>query len=467
MKMMSLKSRFCLSIFPLLIVIVTTVAIIAHWQMEQILYDHIDRILQVKCHGILAVLDAVADSDEQETRINFLLDNAQGPNRTWFWIWTHQINEQLLTNASHLPVGALGDAVKAEMLVSRALENPFSMDIQDTEHRLKAIIHSLSQRSVQILIAYPSQTLHDELHRFLWFLFTLGALVVAVAVGVSLGAVRWALHPVNRAADLLKRISWAHSGDVDMDQLDVPPELAVFKQALGDMLDRLSQFVTRQKQFTANAAHELRTPVTLAKSTVQAAFCKPYDYDRCRQAMTDVLGDLDRMADLVEQLQLLSYLDETKQLPDVIVLALTDVLQDLVHSYDQKTPDRVFVKDSTAVHLPGNRDLLLSLFRNLVDNALKHGPIEGPVQISMQVSTDGDTVTVEVHDEGGQISSEDLSRLTERFYRPDSSRSRHTGGAGLGLAIAHEIVQKHHGRLSIESQPETGTCVSVELPVET
>ena len=111
-----------------------------------------------------------------------------------------------------------------------------------------------------------------------------------------------------------------------------------------------------------------------------------------------------------------------------------------------------------------NRELLHCLLTNLIDNAMKHGPLDRPVLVNMLPGSDEASLCVEIKDEGGRIPKEALSRLTERFYRVDASRARDTGGAGLGLAIAHEIVKKHKGQLTIESSPDAGTCVVVQLP---
>jgi signal transduction histidine kinase len=250
----------------------------------------------------------------------------------------------------------------------------------------------------------------------------------------------------------------------DINRLNVPSELTAFKTALAGMLNRLNLFVDRQKQFTANAAHELRTPITLAKSTVQTALYQLKEKDHCQQAMTDILGDLDRMAGLIDQLQRLSNLDETEELFDTAQFSLSVLLQEIAQAHNHTSPGRVVTVGDYSVTVEGNKELLGCMFSNLVDNALVHGPEDRPVLIQMQPPSGNESVCVEIKDEGGEVPKEDVSRLTERFYRADSSRGRDTGGSGLGLAIANEIVKKHNGQLSIQSSPATGTCVRVTLP---
>jgi signal transduction histidine kinase len=126
---------------------------------------------------------------------------------------------------------------------------------------------------------------------------------------------------------------------------------------------------------------------------------------------------------------------------------------------------RVICTDMPATTVRGDADELAQLFRNLIDNALLHGPRDGIVTISISAGADS-TVSATVHDEGGQIPHEALGRLFDRFYRADPSRASATGGTGLGLAIVREIVRRHNGHVEITSTPATGTTVTVRLAGE-
>lgn len=457
----SLKGRLCFGFIPLLILIVSLVTVFAHWEMEELLYNHIDHILLAKANGLLAIVDAVPDLTEQQRRIDTMLGDSGNVETTLYTIWNAETQRPFMSNAQR------SDVLNAhwEAWAEHDLDMPFTHHIDHTEYRLIRKTQALGDTMLQVLLAYPSQSLHDQLHRFLWFLLSMGSVAVAVAIALAWVAVHWALAPVNRAADLLREISWSTTSLAEMDRLQVPTELLAFKTALGNMLDRLDQFVDKQKQFTANAAHELRTPITLAKSTLQTALYRLRDSEPQQPSVTEALADLDRMANLIDRLEMLSYLDETEHLPDAVVLSLDELLQDVAQSYAQTAPGRIQTEDIAPVSVSGNPELLQCLFKNLVDNALKHGPVERPVKIAMRCVSDLRTVCVEVRDEGGGIQEADLARLTERFYRVDSSRSRHTGGSGLGLSIAHEIAKKHAGRLGTSSDPQHGTCVTVQLPI--
>jgi len=160
-------------------------------------------------------------------------------------------------------------------------------------------------------------------------------------------------------------------------------------------------------------------------------------------------------------------MDETDEVPDSTEIPLGALLRGLAESFDAKASargGRVVCGKLLDLRVRGNEEALALLFGNILDNAVRHGPAGGTVRIWLR--GDGNQhVTVCVHDEGGNISPEALSRLFDRFYRVDSSRAQATGGSGLGLAIAREIARRHGGDIEIESAHVSGTRVSVRLPL--
>ena len=119
---------------------------------------------------------------------------------------------------------------------------------------------------------------------------------------------------------------------------------------------------------------------------------------------------------------------------------------------------------SSAVAVRGDMEELARLFNNVIDNAVRYGPTGGTVSVSVRCEPDGHA-TVSVHDEGGNIPPNAMPHLFDRFYRVDHSRCSSTGGAGLGLAIARQIVHRYNGDISIKSSPDSGTLVSIRLPI--
>jgi signal transduction histidine kinase len=243
-------------------------------------------------------------------------------------------------------------------------------------------------------------------------------------------------------------------------------ELQPFQAALDDMLARLNAAMRQQEQFTADAAHELRTPLAIMKSTLQTLQMRPRTVAEYRESLDDALRDIDRMEQLVQQLLTLARLDSTNRTSDFTDVRLDVLLKSLADVFADRAERQgahIACTDHEGVRVRGDETELWQLFSNLLDNALRYGPSDGVVRISLQDGPDR-WVTACVHDDGGGIPPEKLPRLFDRFYRVDSSRSQASGGSGLGLAIVREIVQRHHGEIEITSDPQSGTSVIVRLP---
>jgi signal transduction histidine kinase len=305
-----------------------------------------------------------------------------------------------------------------------------------------------------------------EMGEFLRMLLILGGCMTVIGGIVATLIVLWALRPIGRTAERLRGITHRNLGTERLGDLRAPSELGPFITALADMLGRLNRVLEQQRQFTADASHELRTPLALAKSTLQAARTRDRDPAEYRRAIDETLGDLDRVQRLMGQLLVLARLDEVDGLPDAADVPLDGVLQRVVADFAAAAAARgghIALDAARPTTVRGNQEQLGRLLDNLVENAIVHGPAGAAVQVTLSEEADGHC-TVCIHDAGGGIPAEAIPRLFDRFYRADPSRSRATGGAGLGLAIAREIARRHGGDIEITSSPDAGTRVTVRLP---
>ena len=220
--------------------------------------------------------------------------------------------------------------------------------------------------------------------------------------------------------------------------------------------------------FVANASHELRTPLASIIGYVETL---REDVDRLEPRMADkFLGTIQREAkrlqDLVSDLMSLSRIEAEKHDLPSKTLDLSKLVERAAH--DAASGERAPLLDfetAQAFEVLGDRQQLEQLVRNLVDNAFKYGsPGE---RVTVRLHPRGDSrVRLTVTDRGDGISPEHIPHLTRRFYRTDPGRSRASGGTGLGLAIVKHIVERHRGRLDIDSTPGEGTRVTVTLPIE-
>jgi signal transduction histidine kinase len=222
------------------------------------------------------------------------------------------------------------------------------------------------------------------------------------------------------------------------------------------------QVLEQQRRFTADASHELKTPLTVIKGTASLTLHNQATPEGYRVALQEIDRAADTMSHLVQDLLLLARSDSGQLGKDPIELLVRDILDSAVAGIVRdRAPITVDLTDETLTVM-GNERELVRLFCNLLDNAVQHTPSNGAVRISAQA--EGHQAVIRIQDTGAGIAPEHLPYLGERFYRVDSARARADGGTGLGLSICKGIVEAHSGTLSIESTLGIGTTVTIRLP---
>jgi signal transduction histidine kinase len=228
------------------------------------------------------------------------------------------------------------------------------------------------------------------------------------------------------------------------------------------MLHRLEVAFQRTRQFTADASHELRTPVAFMRTVAEVLLRQPRTDQEWRAGVEDIHGALLRTTTLIEDLMTLARSDARAEPRTFSRLDLRGAVDAAVYRAKALGAARavgVEAAEAPPCALDGDAVLLERLFAILLDNAVKYTPAGGQVTVSL-VSADG-AALVEVRDTGIGIGPEDLPHVFERFYRSDKARARETGGAGLGLAIAHWIAEVHDAALTVDSELGRGAVFRV------
>jgi two-component system phosphate regulon sensor histidine kinase PhoR len=222
--------------------------------------------------------------------------------------------------------------------------------------------------------------------------------------------------------------------------------------------------------FVANASHEIRTPLATLSGFIETLRGPAKDDPEARENFLAIMAQhAERMTRLVEDLLSLSRIEMNEHTPPTDPLDLPALLTGVIDNLEWRARERsvAITSDIAAAlpPLPGDRGELTQLFQNLVDNAIKYGRENGTVHIrAWQEEAGMGDILVSIKDEGDGIAREHLPRLTERFYRVDTARSRELGGTGLGLAIVKHIVNRHRATLTIESEPGKGSIFSLRFP---
>ena len=228
--------------------------------------------------------------------------------------------------------------------------------------------------------------------------------------------------------------------------------------------------------FIANASHELRTPLAAVSGFIETLRGHAKDDAEARDRFLEIMADeSERMKRLIDNLLSLTRIELNEHIPPSDSVDLVGVARDAARAL-APLADRAGATIDIAQHAPamvvGQRDELMQVFQNLMHNAIKYGRERGRVVVSfgdvqLPGRPDGrDFVYAEVKDEGEGIPPEVIPRLTERFYRADTRRSREKPGTGLGLAIVKHILNRHHGRLQIASTPGQGSTFTIYLPAQ-
>ena len=235
-------------------------------------------------------------------------------------------------------------------------------------------------------------------------------------------------------------------------------------RTINEMIGRLEASFKRMAEFTADTSHELRTPLCAMRGEAEVLLSKPRTSEEYQEALVHFIDEYDRLNQLISDLILLSKFDTTQVELRRIPLRLDHLIEEM-GSLFQVLAEQKGLGFEVDVHeeviLTGDKVRLQQLFTNLIDNAVKYTP-RGSVRLTLKKV--GDTALVKVQDTGIGISKDEQEKIFRRFYRVDKSRSKETGGIGLGLSIAEWIARAHGGRIEVESELNRGSTFTVYLP---
>lgn len=307
------------------------------------------------------------------------------------------------------------------------------------------------------------EKLLSRYRHWLWSILA-GALVFCPAVGYRIA--RRGIRPVERIAETAQRISSSTLSE-RIHPAGYPVELAALADTFNAMLDRLEQSFARLSDFSADIAHELRTPVNNIRGEAEVALARARSVEEYREVLGSCLEEAVRLSDLIGNLLFLARAESPGEHLNREPTEVGQVLE-AVHGYFEPAANeagiQLGIECEKGITVSADRMLLQRALANLVSNALACTRRGGAVVL--RAWKQAGNVHVEVKDTGVGIPPEALPRVFDRFYRVDRARSSRSGGTGLGLAIVKGIVAMHGGSIDIHSEPGTGTTVDFLLPIK-
>ena len=316
-----------------------------------------------------------------------------------------------------------------------------------------------------VRVGMSLENMYKTRRRFLLVMAALFPLVLLLAGGGGWLLARRALSPVDQMTQSAQKISGEHlnqrlQGSGSGDELD---RLAT---TLNEMLDRFHNAIAQMRQFSADASHELQTPLTILKGEMEVALRQKRSPEEYMDVLASGLEEIDRINHLVEGLLLIARADSGILRLDRQRIYLKELLADIfqqIRSVADQHAIQLILEAHESVTVEGDREHLRRLFLNLLGNAIKYSYAGGVVTVALL--RDKKWAVVKVTDTGMGISADEQKQIFNRFYRATQTGARDGKGAGLGLSIVDSIVKTHNGYIAVKSSPKQGSTFTVHLPV--
>ena len=309
----------------------------------------------------------------------------------------------------------------------------------------------------------PLKSIGVTLHNLVFAAVPAIPIYIMIAIAGGLFISGKALSPIDRITKTALEIGHGNL-KTRLNLPKVQDEVGRLSAAFDEMLDRLEASFIRERQFTSDASHELRTPIAVISAHAEEALSEKRTLTEVTENMAVILKESRSMSHMVSQLLFLARCDEGRTQPEFEDINLSVIVKELCEELEKLATNKniglsAYVEND--IIIKGDQTLLTMALMNLIENAIKYNKPNGKIEVSLLKKSE--SAEIIVHDTGIGILEEEISHLFDRFYRADKSRAR--TGTGLGLSIVKWIVDAHHGSISIESSPGLGTIVNLGLPV--
>jgi len=403
--------------------------------------------------------DFLADAFGQKTSIVFLVLDGNG-NLIYQNSADSQINQRLLQSLQLAP-----PAFKREPLLPR-IDRPVPPRPQFVTKQTETGAWRIAAANFpedRVAIAVNLQAIDQEMAAIRnIFVISIPGMLLLVAGGAWLVAGQ-ALRPVRQLIGVIQHVT-VNGLDQRIPIGTTDVEFVQLIQVFNQMLERLERSFTQASRFSADAAHELKTPLTILQGELERSLQQVEPGSEVQQRLSSLLEEVHRLSSIMRKLLLLSLADAGQMSLYRVEVDVSKLLIEMLEDIELLAPYLTVRTDITqGLRVQGDRDLLKQVLQNLFSNAIKYNLANGWIQID--AASTGSEVQVRIANASKGIPIEDRDRIFDRFHRGDPARTRKVEGLGLGLSLAWEIVRAHRGDLKLDSASSGQTAFILTLPI--
>jgi signal transduction histidine kinase len=465
-----IRLRLTLWFFTISLLILLVFSLGTYLGMQRLLFEAVDKELDILASSIERSYDPFFDKFSE---LDFFHENDNifleyyliVYNQNAIPIYTAPLSDFVSFNVP-LVRDKMEEGYTLKTKISRKI--PFLYPNPEGEITFRLICRQLfynNQRVGWITMGVSIERIDEAMQKLLNVL--LGSILIGILFLASAAyfLTRKALHPVNIITQKANQISQNNLEE----RIKVPvenDELGQLSHVLNNLLDRLHQAFMAQQQFLADAAHELKTPLSVLRAHWEGELNNTDLSLDIKEKLVQDVETISRLSHLINNLLLLSKTEMVRSTFEFTSLYLDEIISEVLNDVkvlaDMKN-QKIEVVDLQRIKINGDRMRLYQLFFNIMDNAIRYGYDSGKIWISVRVNDHWNIV--EIRDNGPGIPADDLPHIFDRFYRARKDRARKTGGSGLGLSISLLIAHSHDGEIEVESETGKGSVFRVKLPL--
>jgi len=464
MRALRFKTRLWLGHVAVLAVMLTGAALAADWALRRVVIGQIidDAILW------LASKEAAAlESDPTHpVRVHEIAPGAGPPSFTRLdkFVQIIELDGRIVARSSTLGTAHL--PTRPNLLARLRNGETVFTTVDDFEEpvRMVSLPVAVDPTHYAVQVAMSLDDAYAALRAGRWLFLSMSVVILAGIGLTSALLARKALRPIDEIVSRARRIGEANLAE----RLPHPrtrDEIGRLVETLNDMLGRLERSFQVQRQFTADASHELRSPLSRLRAEIEVALRRPRAAADYEETLRSCLDEVERVQSLIEELLALARIDARQDPEAVVPVPVAEIVEaatGVVRSKAEQRGVKVTIERPPDLFVNAAPVAAQVALVNILDNAVKFSPAGS--QVKIVVTAEPDEAVIAVSDAGPGIEPEEAPRLFQRFYRGHASLGADVPGVGLGLAIAQALVERQRGRVSVETHRGAGATFSVRLP---